>query len=78
MVAFRNVNRHKPFLYISLPNGAEFHVKMGSLAKDLGALPYFAFALAIPRRGVKLAVSLDTFFTSMPWKSSGEPGSVMI
>ena len=36
MVAFRNVNKHKPFLYISLPNGPEFHVKMGSLAKDLG------------------------------------------
>jgi hypothetical protein len=37
-----------------------------------------ALRLAIPPKPAKLTPSPDTFFPSMPWKSSGEPGSVMI
>jgi len=34
--------------------------------------------LAIAPKAAKFTTSLDTFFTSMTWKSSGEPGSMMI
>jgi hypothetical protein len=34
--------------------------------------------LAIAPKAIKFSLSLDMFFTSMTWKSSGEPGSMMI
>lgn len=34
--------------------------------------------LAIAPKTGTFRLSLDTFFTSMTWKSSGEPGSMMI
>jgi hypothetical protein len=35
-------------------------------------------ALAIALKAVKFSLYLETFFASMTWKSSGEPGSTMI
>jgi hypothetical protein len=34
--------------------------------------------LAIAPKAIKFSLSLDMFLTPMTWKSSGEPGSMMI